>query len=569
VRGIDTLWLTSNKIKGFNMNGSRNSKRGFKISILLTGIVALGACLRIIAMIFFTGAIDTEGAVYARIAENLFLGKGYVSIATPGLELTFPPGFPFLIAILSFFARDYELAARLVCIIFGSILPIGVYYVTSKLYDRKTSLLAAAAAALHPLLINASASTYSEISYITAVIIGTYFAIRCMEGAKIHWFVSTGAVFGLGYLIRPEGFILPFMTGLFIAIVQWKSGRTAWRGIAAMLVTFFIMAGPYIAFLYHHTGQLRFEGKTPINFELGRRVLAGEDFYEISFGVGPNLEGTGVWMRSNEAVIRSARISFKDKARIALRGSKELAFLTNKLSKGSLGSFLLLFLAILGLFNKPWPRGKIKVQLFLIGLVCSSAAGLLTIIHSESSRFYWIYVPLLLIWASNGAIYLRDWTISTIDAGRKCTSIGKIAGIAVGVLPLVGIFTISLVAVYVYNKAAIEQSRPNKVAGVWLRNFQSGRITIMDSQTNLAFHCGGDFVFIPNGAAETVLAYADRKKVDFIVLRPFHPWIKGRKVIEDWGLNGIKDERAELVYASPGRITEGSIFIYRWKHRDS
>src|SRR5262249_41939278 len=217
----------------------------------------------------------------------------------------------------------------LVCIMFGSILPVAVYFVTSKLYNRKTSLLAAAAAAFHPLLIHISALTNSEASYITIVIIGAYLAIRCMEESRVFWFVSTGAVFGLAYLVRPEAFILPLITVFFIAVVQRKYIRTAWHRFAALFVTFFVMAGPYIAFLYYHTGQLRFEGKTPINFELGRRVLADENFYEISFGLGPSLGETGIWMHSNEDIIRKANIHFKDIFKIALKGSKNIALLTS------------------------------------------------------------------------------------------------------------------------------------------------------------------------------------------------------------------------------------------------
>jgi hypothetical protein len=111
------------------------------------------------------------------------------------------------------------------------------------------------------------------------------------------------------------------------------------------------------------------------------------------------------------------------------------------------------------------------------------------------------------------------------------------------------------------------QSRPVKVAGSYLRTIQSGPLTVMDSQTNVAFHAGAKYVPIPHGSAETVLAYAARKEVDFIVLRPSS--IMGREVLEEWVRTGIKHKQAELVYTSPSTHPEESLLIYRWKHTDS
>src|SRR5271166_5433632 len=54
-------------------------------------ILLLAFALRLLSARFLMGAIDSEGAEYARIAENLLNGKGYVGIALPGAQLMFPP----------------------------------------------------------------------------------------------------------------------------------------------------------------------------------------------------------------------------------------------------------------------------------------------------------------------------------------------------------------------------------------------------------------------------------------------------------------------------------------------
>ena len=87
----------------------------------------------------------------------------------------------------------------------------------------------------------------------------------------------------------------------------------------------------------------------------------------------------------------------------------------------------------------------------------------------------------------------------------------------------------------------------------------------MDTQTNLAFHAGARFVYIPDATARTILQYADRQSVDFIVVRPFHPWVAGRHALEAWGRDGIDDPRATLVYAAQSGSPSERLLIYRWR----
>jgi hypothetical protein len=75
-------------------------------------ILLLAFSLRLLTARFLTGPIDSEGAEYARIAENLLSGNGYVGIATPGKELMFPPLFPLLIAAVSLLTHQSEAGLR-------------------------------------------------------------------------------------------------------------------------------------------------------------------------------------------------------------------------------------------------------------------------------------------------------------------------------------------------------------------------------------------------------------------------------------------------------------------------
>src|SRR5262249_18919216 len=135
--------------------------------------------LRLFCMIFLTGTIAMEGAEYARIAENLLAGKGYVGIATEGTELMFPPLFPFLIAAFSLLTHHVETAGRLVSVFMGTMLVAQVYLVAVRLYGPKVAKVAAALAAAHPLLVIFSTAVYSEVPYAALVLAGVYWSQRC------------------------------------------------------------------------------------------------------------------------------------------------------------------------------------------------------------------------------------------------------------------------------------------------------------------------------------------------------------------------------------------------------
>src|SRR5262245_60548334 len=81
--------------------------------------------------------IEQEGAEYARIAENLLAGKGYVGIFDNGVQLNFPPLYPLMIAMVSFFVGNAEIAARAINIVLGALLVIPIFKIAEMVHGRK------------------------------------------------------------------------------------------------------------------------------------------------------------------------------------------------------------------------------------------------------------------------------------------------------------------------------------------------------------------------------------------------------------------------------------------------
>src|SRR5215813_7819639 len=166
-----------------------------------------------------TGAIESEGAEYARIAENLREGRGYVGISTPGTQLTFPPLFPTLIAAASLSTHnDYELAARLVSLLFGVLLPLPVFVIALRLFNCRTAAVAALMTTLFPMLVNLSFTAFSEGPYITVLLSAVYLALRAFDRPSILSWSLTGGAFGLAYLTRQEA-IVPLSVAVLLGLI--------------------------------------------------------------------------------------------------------------------------------------------------------------------------------------------------------------------------------------------------------------------------------------------------------------------------------------------------------------
>jgi len=235
--------------------------------LLLLLILFLAFSLRLLSVLFLTGSIDTEGAEYARIAENLLNGTGYVGMATPGTELMFPPLFPLLIAGVSVLTHQLEMAGRLISITAGTLLVLPVFYIALQLYQRNVAYVAATLAACHPLLVGYASTVFVETTYMSLVLSGAYWSLRCLSSVTARAFLLAGSFFGLAYLCRPEAALYPFLTILFLTAATFVTkhrqvGQVA-RLCSLLLTVSLILASPYVTWLSVQTGQIRWEGKTP------------------------------------------------------------------------------------------------------------------------------------------------------------------------------------------------------------------------------------------------------------------------------------------------------------------
>ena len=533
--------------------------------LLLIAILFLAFVLRLTCIIVFTGPIDPEGAEYARIAENLLNGNGYRGIATEGAQLFAPPLFPYLIAALTLFTGDAEIAGRSISLILGTLLVLPVYALTSQLYNRAAAHIAALLVAAHPLLVRFSSMVYCEITYLTLIVTAILGSVYVVRAPTTRNLLVTGALYGMAYLVRPEA--VAIMAAVVVLMLLYAGLtdrqsllRTVLR-VSLIPVMFFVCATPSIIWLYSQTGSLRLEAKLPLNYTIGKVRLEGCDL-NAQYGIDPDLTERGVWMKPNIVTIRNASIDRVELLRhIAARAPNiaENAIYTVT-ANFELGSPPLFAFAVLGLFARPWSRSLAMYQLFAISILALSVFATILICFF-SIRFYLITVPFFCIWASVGILELSRWATKTAVLMRLTPRRSPVLAKVTCALAVATIVACSAKADVVEFTTVNADARPVKVAGRWLTSHASRPVKVADTSTILAFHAQASYVPFPYCDGPTALRYFDKKGVNYIVVRDSD--YDSRPYVNAWIENGIPDARATLIYTDE-TSTGKRIRIYEW-----
>jgi 4-amino-4-deoxy-L-arabinose transferase-like glycosyltransferase len=587
---------TSNKhLTNFNITkgNSMNSRPRF-LWVLPILMVAASFAIRVAAWVYWgTGSIESEGAEYAKIAENLRNGIGYVGLVSPGPEVLFNPLFPWLIAAASFLTYDYETAGRLVALIVGAFLPLPVFGIASRLFNRPVGMIAGALALLHPLSVYLSFMVLSEGPYATILLFAVYLVVRALDESSTRPWLLVGGAFGLCYLLRAEA-LAAFVISVLFALIATEGNRThKCKRAAYAIVVFLAFASPEIIFIYKSTGRVLFEGKSTILFSYtGKRILAAEtkpgvDYVSAGgrhdvpspapnteggytweakwafYGIDSDLNGTGVAMRSFTEVVREGQNNLRDVFPLLLGGLlQSIPRLFFRLSSSWLGAPLLPALALLGALRRPWHGPQATTRFYVMLVSAAPVAATLFVLWGDV-RYYFIFVPFLCIWAANGLFEIGLW----IKASSAAAGWNILVRSAVSQWIFPGLLALAMIVSPIKQvrnqfSDSAPPTRVEKEIGLWIGRQQSRPVRIMDNALPLSFHAGaGQHVYFPYSTGELALRYLDAAQVDYIVLRRGE---KFTQYYEEWLTRGIPNPRAELLQL-PSVADAERFLIYKWR----
>ena len=355
--------------------------------------------------------VTSDGGAYLSLGENLIKGNGYVDLYGK-TNLSFPPLYPLATGITWFFINDIELAGRIVSLIFGVLLIIPVYYLTKIYYNKKSAYIAVLFTTFYFHLIHYSVETMVESMYIFLLVIAIYFGLFAINKKYSKYYIYSGIVLGLCYLLKPEAImyilIIIFIT-FFYRLIDYKKNTVfiqILKNIIFMLFFFFIIISPYLLLLYTETGQLNFSAKS-------QNLLIGEKNDELSY------EYMLFRLVDNNTKVNLDTFSAGvDPFQYIITHQQELTsrYITNiweEMTEYFPKIFPIWLIAIItiGLFTKKWDKKRLKNEFYLF-LTIILPLLIFPFFHIMI-RFLIPIIPFLLVWFSNGLIHLQDWFIDT------------------------------------------------------------------------------------------------------------------------------------------------------------
>jgi len=231
--------------------------------ILALAVAAVAFAIRLLVAEYLP-VIHPDGVAYVAIARQ------FQSTGSP-FDPMFHPIYPICIALAQPVVGDWEAAGRLVSALFGALVIVPSFVLARGIVGRQAALLSAVFIAVHPRLVQNSASVLCEATYTLLLVSGVLAARRGLVAGPRTLIAFAGLCLGLAYLVRPEGAL--YLVGLIaVALFMIATGRDRaaallpWVG-AAVLV-FAAVVAPYVWYLSEAWGHFTLSGKIDHNLPL-------------------------------------------------------------------------------------------------------------------------------------------------------------------------------------------------------------------------------------------------------------------------------------------------------------
>jgi len=250
--------------------------------------------------------ITNDGCSYALTAKSLVEGKGYTYLGKP--NVLFPPAYPFLIAAVYTFDKNIESSATSAAMISWVLTVIPVYLIALLLFGENfvARILLMLTLVLSPEFNRNAGRVLSETTFIllfyTALFFFILFHMKTKKPKVIHNAII-GSIFALSFLARPEGFVVMAFAVLYLLLFKPEKFKIRLIHAGIIVLSFLIVASPYLFFLKKHTGSWQLSGRAGITLIGGEQLTHGRHIlhYEKElYGLTP--DGKDVYMYSGKAV---------------------------------------------------------------------------------------------------------------------------------------------------------------------------------------------------------------------------------------------------------------------------
>jgi hypothetical protein len=215
--------------------------RRFTITLALIALGALVIRIGFILVVDPKVPVLGDASAYHLLAENLAKGKGYIRPFDHQLlhlhraTAEYPPLFSVLLATAARLGAHSVKEQRLFVALLGTGTVVLVGLLGRRVASNAVGLVAAALAAVYPMLFLSEATLMAESLYVALVTVVLLCAYRAYDDPKVARFVALGLAVGFATLTRAEGVLLGIVVTAPLALLLrnlTSRARLARLGIA-------------------------------------------------------------------------------------------------------------------------------------------------------------------------------------------------------------------------------------------------------------------------------------------------------------------------------------------------
>src|SRR3954470_15267475 len=223
----------------------------------LIALFALPARLTYVLIVLKHTPVGGDGLEFHLLANQLANGDGYIQplIVSPGPAPTpeKPPLYPLLLALPSLLGWKTIVAHRVLSCLMGAVLVVAVGLLGRRVGGERAGLVAAALAAVYPLLIAVDGSLRSESLYAPLIAFTLLAAYRLIDRPGFGRAAVLGLCVGLATLTRSEALLLG---GLLLVLVALRLPRpSGLKYTATMSAVAVLVLVPWVARNWAEFGQ--------------------------------------------------------------------------------------------------------------------------------------------------------------------------------------------------------------------------------------------------------------------------------------------------------------------------
>jgi hypothetical protein len=435
--------------------------------VLLT---LLGLTYRVLTYFLFSDKVFPNSDVI----RNIRMGRRFAAGNLSGvLDIYWPPLYPILIGIVSYFIDDLLLPAVIVSILSGSLAVALVFYFVRQSYGFDAAVIAGVLSVFYPYLINSVFAIGTENIYLICILGALIAFSRGLENRKLLDFFLSGILLGCGYLTRPEAIgYIAFFLGFILINRLWErqlSGRKVVLRMAVLVLGFAIFAIPYASYLRSETGKWTVSGKMGKNFASGV-FSEGEDLRSLTDAGDEVTEPV-----SKRSLISNFIFNLRE-AQAAI---------------GTLIPMFLMALAGLGLLANKWPYVRLKREVFLVSFCLATVIGYAATWVLE--RYLYVLLPIFFGWVALGIISAVRWFRTSSPGWFSENRHWKLgSGAFLGLCVLIIYLYVFPANFYVRSRESDWQARSyeERDAGLWLKQNAKASPNLFSLSFKTAFYAG-------------------------------------------------------------------------------